>query len=85
MSESKIISSSLVGVSSSSGMSLVLPLGWSSDWDGEDIGYPDISVVGYYCYDTDEISINAYIDMDTGNVLELWSTPLENEENYACY
>lgn len=48
---------------------------WSSDCLGEEVGYPDIPVVGIYTYQPDvgpEISL--YIDMGTAEILDMWSS-----------
>ncbi|MDK1672801.1 hypothetical protein QOK74_07945 [Staphylococcus saprophyticus] len=41
---------------------------WSSDWNGDEVGYPEINVVGLYSYH----ELNLYIDMETLEVLEAW-------------
>ena len=43
-------------------------LHWSSDWNGDEVGFPDSLVVGYYRYH----DLNMYIDTETDTVLELW-------------
>ncbi len=53
-------------------------LNWNSDWDGEEIGYDDVLVVGLYSVqDTD---IDVYIDTETGRVLDIWCTKEHEEE-----
>lgn len=47
-------------------------LHWQSDWNGDEVGYPDRNVVGYYTKD----NINLYIDMENDEVLEVW---MDNE------
>lgn len=47
-------------------------LHWQSDWNGDEVGYPDRNVVGYYTKD----NINLYIDMENDEVLEIW---MDNE------
>ncbi len=43
---------------------------WQSDWDGCEIGYDRVSIVGLYnLKDTD---IYFYIDMETNKILEGW-------------
>ena len=50
-------------------------LHWSSDWNGYEVGYPEISVVGLY---TDKKEPYAYyINTETGEVLDAWT---EDEE-----
>lgn len=43
-------------------------LAWHSDWNGDEVGYDDVDVVGYYSYH----DLNLYIDMNTLNILEAW-------------
>lgn len=51
-------------------------LHWWSDWNGYEVGYPEIDVVGLYCLrDFPEIQI--YIDAAEGRILEVW---LEDDE-----
>ncbi|WNM50657.1 hypothetical protein Alsa2_CDS0043 [Staphylococcus phage Alsa_2] len=47
-------------------------LHWQSDWNGDEVGYPDRNVVGYYTKD----NINLYIDMENDEILEVW---MDNE------
>jgi hypothetical protein len=45
-------------------------LGWQSDWNGYEVGYDNVNVVGFYqLIDT---NVYLYIDMDTNRVLEYW-------------
>lgn len=52
-------------------------LGWSSDWNGYEVGYDNVDVVGLYTkrieddQDNEKV-INFYIDMDTNRVLDMW-------------
>lgn len=48
-------------------------LHWQSDWNGDEIGYDEREVIGFYSYG----KINMYIDMKTYEVLEIW---LEEEQ-----
>lgn len=43
-------------------------LRWRSDWNGDEVGYDDVDVVGYYSYH----DLNLYIDTSTLNILEAW-------------
>lgn len=78
-----VVSSRLINMKSSSNISLCIPLGWQSDWSGYEVGYPDIAVVGYYTYE----NINVYIDMDTGDIVEMWYDYEEedSESLQSCY
>ncbi|MDT0700335.1 hypothetical protein [Staphylococcus chromogenes] len=43
-------------------------LHWQSDWNGDDVGYDDVSIVGYYKYH----DLNLYIDTENLLILEAW-------------
>lgn len=45
---------------------------WSSDWDGHEVGYPDIPVVGLYTLRVNP-NIDVYINMGTLEILEAWT------------
>lgn len=54
---------------------------WSSDWNGYEVGYDGIDVVGLYSFtlDSDWIDndysdkeVNMYINTENGEVLETW-------------
>ena len=56
-------------------------LRWSSDWNGDEVGYDDIDVVGLYsftlnsyCRDNgySDKEVNMYINVENGEVLEAW-------------
>lgn len=51
-------------------------LGWQSDWDGEDVGFDNVSVVGLYS-DPNSEGVMYHIDMDTNKILEIL---IEGEE-----
>lgn len=43
---------------------------WSSDWNGDEVGFDDVNVVGLYSVlDT---SISYYVDTENGYVLDAW-------------
>lgn len=50
---------------------------WSSDWDGEDVGYPNSLVVGLYSAKENPNHF-FYIDMESLDILEEWE--IENDE-----
>lgn len=55
-------------------------LRWSFDWDGEDLGYDDISVIGLYSTQLKSGQvIDVYIDSSIGEVLEVFIND-EDEE-----
>ena len=45
---------------------------WSSDWNGDEVGYPESEVVGLYSQERDDGSYSFYIDMETYKVLDFW-------------
>lgn len=44
-------------------------LRWSSDWDGEDVGYPDILDVGLY--ESYDLGCMLYLDTETGEIIDV--------------
>lgn len=51
-------------------------MGWQSDWDGEDVGFDDVLIVGLY-NDPNYEGVSYYIDMETDKILEVFT---EGEE-----
>lgn len=47
-------------------------LAWSSDWNGDEVGYPESKVVGLYSQERDDGSYSFYLDMETNKVLDFW-------------
>lgn len=47
-------------------------LGWSSDWNGDEVGYPESDVVGLYSQERDDGIYSFYLDMGTYKVLDFW-------------
>lgn len=60
---------------------------WSSDWNGDEVGYDDRNVIGLYVWENEFSGeqVNFYIDMETMEILEFWvslcSECEANEEN----
>lgn len=54
---------------------------WSSDWNGDEVGYPESGVVGLYSQEREDGSYSFYIDMETGRVLDFWKDGLKEEDN----
>lgn len=48
---------------------------WSSDWNGYEVGYPGVEVVGLYV--SDSLECDFYIDASTGEILDVFK---EQEE-----
>jgi len=44
---------------------------WSSDWNGDEVGFDDVNVVGFYTIP--DSSISYYVDTETGYVLDAWA------------
>lgn len=47
-------------------------LTWSSDWNGDEVGYPESTVVGLYSQERDDGTYSFYLDMETNEVLDFW-------------
>lgn len=45
-------------------------LHWWSDWNGYEVGYPEISIVGLYAMKLNP-KVSFYIDMENGRILEV--------------
>lgn len=43
---------------------------WQSDWDGEDVGFDDVLIVGLY-NDPNHIKVSYHIDIETSKILEV--------------
>lgn len=57
---------------------LLTNLRWSSDWNGEDVGFDDVPVVGLYTQERDDGDYSFYIDMETNDLLDFWKDDLED-------
>ena len=45
---------------------------WQSDWNGYEVGFDDIPVVGLYSKDLPSGIANFYINTDTNQVIDVW-------------
>ncbi len=45
-----------------------LEMRWQSDWNGYEVGYDDVPVVGYYTWK----KFDFYIDMETNKILDIF-------------
>ena len=43
---------------------------WSSDWNGDEAGYPEVNVVGLYTHK--ETGVDVYVDVENMHILEAW-------------
>lgn len=48
---------------------IIRNLHWQSDWNGDEVSYPEILVVGLYT--SHELGCDFYINTETGDVLEV--------------
>ena len=44
---------------------------WSSDWNGDEVGFDDVDVVGLYSLP--DSSISYYVNVENGYVLDAWA------------
>lgn len=44
---------------------------WSSDWNGDEVGFDDVLVVGLYS--VPDTPIMYYVDTESGEVLDAWA------------
>ena len=44
----------------------------SSDWDGNEVGFPESEVIGLYSQERYDGRYSFYIDMETDRVLDFW-------------
>lgn len=56
----------------------IASLHWQSDWDGYEVGYDDILIVGFYSSPDGEVDY--YIDVETGKVIDIFLTNEDEEE-----
>lgn len=62
-------------------LELLLEMAWCSDWNGYEVGFDQSEVVGLYQRtinheEETEVMLNAYIDMETRKVLEIWTSEI---------
>ena len=44
---------------------------WRSDWNGDEVGFDDVNVVGLYS--VPDSTISYYVDTENGYVLDAWA------------
>lgn len=49
----------------------MMRINWFSDWNGYEIGFPEIPVVGFY-QSADYPNRYFYINAETGDILDAW-------------
>ena len=52
-------------------------LHWSSDWNGDEVGFDDVDVVGLYSFAGTDVYI--YLDVENGTILSIWKEEDEEE------
>lgn len=51
---------------------------WSSDWNGEEVGYPESTIVSLYTAENEEgKTLYLYVDIENNKILDFW---IDNEE-----
>lgn len=45
-------------------------LRWQSDWNGCEVGYPEVSVVGLYGWR--DTNVELYLNVETMEILDMW-------------
>lgn len=47
---------------------------WQSDWNGYEVGYPEVPVVGLYTHYNEDTGdqIGLYIDIENQRILDMW-------------
>jgi len=56
---------------------VITGLHWQSDWNGYEVGYPEIPVVGLYT--SHKLGLDLYINTETGEVLEAWESVYDDD------
>ena len=52
-------------------------LAWSSDWAGDEVGFPESEVVGLYSQEREDGYYSFYIDFEKCKVLDFWKEEME--------
>lgn len=50
---------------------VISDLHWQSDWNGYEVGYDDIDVVGLYT--STKLGIDVYLNAENGEILEVFT------------
>ena len=50
---------------------------WSSDWNGDEVGFPESEVVGLYSQERDDGTYSFYIDFEKCKILDFWKDEVE--------
>lgn len=49
---------------------------WESDWNGDEVGFPDVNVVGLYRLKDTQVYF--YVDIEDMKILEAWEIKEED-------
>lgn len=49
---------------------------WISDWNGYEVGHPEVLVVGLYSFKLNGVLVYGYIDVENNVLLESWPAEL---------
>jgi hypothetical protein len=49
---------------------IISDLHWQSDWNGYEVGYDNVGVVGLYT--SEKLGADLYLNAETDEVLEIW-------------
>lgn len=57
---------------------VIVKMLWSSDWNGEEVGYPESSIIGLYTVENEEgKTLYLYVDIENNKILDFW---IDDEE-----
>lgn len=46
-------------------------LHWSSDWGGDEVDFPEVPVVGLYCF-KEQPNVYIYLNTEDNTILDMW-------------
>lgn len=49
---------------------------WQSDWNGDEVGHPELNAVGLYSMESESTgqTVYIYINAETGEILSIWTS-----------
>lgn len=54
-------------------INIPIKVAWSSDWNGYEVGFDEVEVVGLYSFqDYDGCHYSMYVDVEHNEILEIW-------------
>ena len=54
---------------------------WSSDWNGYEVGFPEIEAIGLYRQEREDGYYSFYIDVFKGEIVDFWKDDNEYDES----